>query len=103
MNIKKSLSVEMWLIQERQMANMEILILRKCCKKYLMLILSVLLTLSITHIPTNVDAATPYKLIYLWDKKADVGGVKFSSKRENDTGRVTIYYKINNKTKESSY
>ena len=81
------------------MTKMEILVLRKCCRKYLMLILSVLLTLSIIRIPTKVDAATPYKLINLWDKKATVGGVKFSSKRENDTGKVTIYYKINNKTK----
>ena len=67
-------------------------------RRKISLILLISLILSTIFTPIKVEAATPYKLINLWEKKVTVGGVKFSSKTDADTGKVTIYYKTNNKS-----
>lgn len=68
-------------------------------RRKISIILLISLILSTIFTPIKVEAATPYKLINLWEKKVTVGGVKFSSKTDADTGKVTIYYKTNNKTR----
>ena len=68
-------------------------------KRKVSIALLVILILATIYIPEGVNAATEYKVINLSEKHVSVGKVKFSSTRDADSGKVTIYYKTNNKTK----